>query len=212
MFLKAVALGMSVPAAMRLSRMATAQTRQAAQAVLPDVHPARDRARALQSRRSPAPTRWCRPTTRPSTSTRRTSASWGRCSPTSSTSTSTRAFSTPAPADTHDGRRQLPVGLDGDRHDHRAHHGRARDREGAQRQAADPRRLLAHHERPRQERDVVLERHRRSIPRRARSRRSTTCSAAARPRRPSTPTCSCTRTCSRSPPPRCRGCRRRCRA
>ena len=49
MFLKAVALGMSVPAAMRLARMATAATAAAAQAVLPDVHPARDRARALQS-------------------------------------------------------------------------------------------------------------------------------------------------------------------
>ena len=49
MFLKALALGLSVPAALRLARMATARDRRAAEAVLPVVHAARDRARALQS-------------------------------------------------------------------------------------------------------------------------------------------------------------------
>ena len=56
MFLKAMALGMSVPAAARLARMATAQTAQPPKRLLPDVHPARDRARALQSEgRQPNP-------------------------------------------------------------------------------------------------------------------------------------------------------------
>ena len=97
MFLKAMALGLSVPAAMRLARMATAQTAAAPKrfflmyiphGTAPEHFNPEDRRRRPAGQANYTTSTWIRPT----------SASWGRCSPTSSTSTSTRAFSIPGDA------------------------------------------------------------------------------------------------------------------
>ena len=158
MFLKAVALGMSVPAAMRLARMATAATTAPPKrfflmyiphGTAPEhFNPKVDgpgsagagelhRLRARPDQRQ-HPGRRCSRTSRTSTSTRGSST---RAPPTRTPASSTACRASTATDTTHG-----------------AHHRRARDREGAQRQAADPRRLLAHHERPGRERDAVLER------------------------------------------------------
>ena len=94
-----------------------------------------------------------------SISIRRTSASWGRCSPTSSTSTSTRASSTrakPTPTTACVNCLSGSTAIDTTTARTTVEHVIA---QGAQRQAADPGRLLAHHQRPGHERDAVLERH-----------------------------------------------------
>ena len=84
MFLKAVALGLSVPAALRLARMATARTTPRPKRFFLMYIP-HGTAPEHYNPKIAGRTRSFRPTTRPSTWTRRTSASWGRCSPTSST-------------------------------------------------------------------------------------------------------------------------------
>ena len=117
MFLKAVALGMSVPAAARLARMATAQTDSRAQAVLPDVHPARDRARALQSRRSPTPTRWSQANYTDFVLDQTNVSILGPLQPYKQYVNVYQGFQYPGAADTHTGIVNCLSGSTADRHD-----------------------------------------------------------------------------------------------
>ena len=210
MFLKAMALGMSVPAAARLARMATAQTAKPPKRLLVMYIPHGTAARALQSEdRQPNPLVQANYT---DFDLDQTNVSiLGPLQPYKQYVNVYQGFQYPGKADTHEGIVNCLSGTRRSNH-RRAHHLRARDRQGAQRQAADPGGLLAPHLRAGQERHVVLERHGdrsreepgqgvRQPVRRRRHR-----AARERGRR------SCTRICWRSPRPRCRACRRRCRA
>ena len=215
MFLKAAALGLSVPAALRLARMATAATTAAAEALLPDVHPARHGARALQAedQRDASIRRWQANYTDFALDQTNVSI-LGPLQPYKSYVNVYQGFQYPGAADTHTGHRELPVGLARPpTRRTRAHHRRARDRarrSTSSRSSSAPARTS-----------------------RTASTRTGCCSGTGRrsirekspvkafdtlfggadhgaARR--TPTCSCARTCSRSRRPRSRGCRRRCRA
>ncbi len=132
MFLKALGVGLAVPAALRLARVATAAAGTPPKRFFLFLHASRRGARALRSpagRRRPDQLR-ARPDQRQHP---------GAAAAVQAVRQRLPGFSVSGRGGDPHRHRQLPVGLDVERHHDAAHDGRAGDRQGARGQAADPR-------------------------------------------------------------------------